>query len=156
MSSVAESAGGTAVSSTALSPVRQAKRKHGPRIVISNPNRSKRERGSPYVRGQFDKLLEIREHLDPAEIRACSIELSASGNSVIVAEQSVSGSSPRHLVHEYPHYIDLQLADGSSVQIEIRKFQPPTEGIDLIAIPTDRGLAEIMLIGVAANHETSY
>ena len=136
----------------AESGVRNAsKHRHGPRIVISDPSKPKRSKPQPYVRGQYDSLLPFRDHLPQGEVRSCSIELSKSGESIIVTEVSVTGQSPRHLVSEYPHYVDIDLANGDSIQIEIRKLSPLDEISlnDLVRKSEVRSRSEVLLIGVA-------
>lgn len=97
-------------------------------IVIGNGQRSNStiKLTSPYSPGMFDVLLPIRR-ADPSAICACSVRLTQSGDSVIVAEQTRGGSNPAHLIAatEYPYFVDLRLADGSEIQIEIRRFEPP-------------------------------
>lgn len=126
------------------------------RITIGNPN-NRRERGSPYTPGQFDLLLPPKQHAPSTELRGCSIELATSGQSVVVAEMTIAGSTPRHLIREYPYYIDLTLASGEQIQIEVRKFAPLEDPFDEQPTPQTeaaepRSLADLLLFGVTIEH----
>lgn len=101
-----------------------------------------RVRGEPYRPGQFDHLLSVKRHAEPSTIRSVAFELTSSGRSLVVTENLVDGSSPRRIVSEFPDYIDFELEDGRSVQIEVRVFDRAADDDDelpesLMVMPTE-------------------
>lgn len=97
------------------------------------PRGQKRPRsaGSPYVPGMFDALIDhpvLGRAARPEQVRSVTVELAASGRSVIVAEHLHSGAGPRHLLSlDEPHSVFMRLADGREVWIEVRAVEPAAE-----------------------------
>lgn len=91
------------------------------------PTRYKRKRyeAAPYVRGQFDALLPIKEHSAPDELRGVTFEISATGLSLVATELCKDGRTPRRIVNAFPYYLDITLPDGRSASIEVRMYDAP-------------------------------
>lgn len=104
-----------------------------PAAAASPPRRHRRIResqlGQPYVAGQYDALLGVIHRPDQAEIRGAGVELSASGQSVILTEMLRSGEAPRRIVApaDFPIYETIQIDEWRSVEIEIRLLEVPLE-----------------------------
>lgn len=81
---------------------------------------------APYIPGQYDHLLSPRPPAPaaPGDLHAVLIGVSASGLSIIASEQRSDGRVIKHLVSEFPYYVDILLPDGRSVQVEARMFDP--------------------------------
>lgn len=86
------------------------------------PKRPKSE-GHPYTPGMFAPLLRPPEHLRPDEIRA--VHFDVAGREIVVREESVHGEMPRRLLGpgSGPYYIDIKLADGDEISIEVRRYR---------------------------------
>lgn len=95
--------------------------------VRPSPNTNAAHQPHPaYSRGQYDHLLAPKPPAPaaPGELHAVLIGISASGISIIATEQRSDGRAIKHLVNEFPYYVDITLPDGRSVQVEARMFEP--------------------------------
>lgn len=76
----------------------------------------------------FDTLLGRLTPPSPAQIRGVSVELSASGRSVMISETLHSGPPRRHLsALEESQSIFMRFADGREVWVEVRLVEPTPE-----------------------------
>ncbi len=111
-----------------LAPTADARRR-APSIPHTPPRRA-RSSGHPYTPGMFDALIDhpVLDHHTPAQVRGVTVELSASGRGVIVAEALHSGAGQRHLLDlAEPYSIFMRLADGREVWVEVRVVEPTPE-----------------------------
>lgn len=105
---------------------------HGVRSYGHSTPKRPRSKGHPYVPGMFDALID-RPILGPSrprpeQIRGVTVEVAASGRSVVVAEQLCSGAGPRHLLTlEEPHSVFMRLPDGREVWVEVRMIEQVPE-----------------------------
>lgn len=130
---------GTSVSAAAVASPSAA------RLPISSKSKQqqskpRRERGTPYVPGHYDRLIAVPDRVPADQLRGVTIAVAASGTAVIVSEQTADGQSPRRIVElNEPVYFDLKLRGGRSVQVELRVFDDPADPTaeELIVRPDD-------------------
>lgn len=122
-------------------PVARSKQKSKPKTATPptelRPAYRARRQPDPYVPGQYDRILGTRRQPDPADVRSLLIELSGSGLSVMAEIGLRDAGRDRHLLEqaEFPYYVDIELRDGRSVQVEVRLIdRVPDE--DLMVMPT--------------------
>jgi len=105
-------------------------------LPVLPPPKRPRSKGHPYVPGMFDPLIDKpvcgpTAPTHPAKLRGVTIELAASGRSVMLAEvlhPGAGGTGQRHLLTlDEPYSVFLKLADGREVWIEVRAVDEAPE-----------------------------
>lgn len=90
------------------------------------PGRSRTPRKtSAYERGMFDALIGPRAetHVEPTEIRAVHLSVSASGSMLMIRTDTTSGEGKKRVLDlSSTQYIDLTLPSGEEITIEVRSF----------------------------------
>lgn len=93
------------------------------------PPKPAKSKGQPYVRGMYAALVpELRPA--PDEATGATIRVAASGRSLVVEEQLITGIKPKRLVElegvkfgEIVYSLDVRLPNGEEVSIEVRRYQ---------------------------------
>lgn len=99
-------------------------------ISPSSPKLSLRSPAPPssaYVPGMYDRLLSPKgpPKLLPTEIRSVVVDVARSGSAIVVGERDGGGRGGRRILDtaEYPYFVDIELAGGIGITVEISRYQ---------------------------------